>query len=91
MNRKPMTMDAWIAKLDDFLRLSDRDVLTHAGRIGREQALEFSKAEFTRYKQRTLAEPSSAERDFEEATRKLKGLEGERRTAGRRKHSPHGD
>lgn len=91
MNRKPMTMDAWIAKLDDFLRLSDRDVLTHAGRIGREQALEFSKAEFTRYKQRTLAEPSSAERDFEEATRKLKGLEGERRTPGRRKHSPHGD
>ncbi|MFW6683557.1 virulence RhuM family protein [Komagataeibacter intermedius] len=33
MNRKPMTMHDWITKLDSFLRLSDRDVLTHAGRI----------------------------------------------------------
>ncbi|UYK89009.1 virulence RhuM family protein [Xanthomonas sacchari] len=85
MNRRPMTMDAWIAKLDDFLRLSDRDVLTHAGRIGREQALEFSKAEFARYKQRTLEEPSPVERDFEEATRKLKALESEKRRSTRTK------
>ncbi|KAB7772533.1 hypothetical protein CEK69_07535 [Xanthomonas sp. LMG 12462] len=85
MNRRPMTMDAWIAKLDDFLRLSDRDVLTHAGRIGREQALEFSKAEFARYRQRTLEEPSPVERDFEEATRKLKALESEKRRSTRTK------
>lgn len=85
MNRRPMTMDAWIAKLDDFLRLSDRDVLTHAGRIGREQALEFSKAEFARYRQRTLEEPSPVERDFEEATRKLKSLESEKRRSTRTK------
>ncbi|MCW0438123.1 virulence RhuM family protein [Xanthomonas sacchari] len=85
MNRRPMTMAAWIAKLDDFLRLSDRDVLTHAGRIGREQALEFSKAEFARYRQRTLEEPSPVERDFEEATRKLKALESEKRRSTRTK------
>ncbi|WP_295954269.1 virulence RhuM family protein [uncultured Xanthomonas sp.] len=85
MNRRPMTMDAWIAKLDDFLRLSDRDVLTHAGRIGREQALKFSKAEFARYRQRTLEEPSPVERDFEEATRKLKALESEKRRSTRTK------
>ncbi|MDQ7761621.1 virulence RhuM family protein [Xanthomonas sontii] len=90
MNRRPMTMAAWIAKLDDFLRLSDRDLLTHAGRIGREQALEFSKAEFARYKQRSLAEPSPAERDFEEAARKLKALEGERRKPVRPKR-PRGE
>ncbi len=90
MNRRPMTMDAWIAKLDDFLRLSDREVLTHAGRIGREQALEFSKAEFARYKQRSLAEPSPAERDFEEVARKLKALEGERRKPVRPKR-PRGE
>ncbi|WP_295841953.1 virulence RhuM family protein [uncultured Xanthomonas sp.] len=85
MNRRPMTMDAWIAKLDDFLRLSDREVLTHAGRIGREQALEFSKAEFARYRQRTLEEPSPVERDFEEATRRLKALESEKRRPARTK------
>ena len=30
MSRRAMTMDAWIAKLDEFLRLADREVLTHA-------------------------------------------------------------
>ncbi|WP_244667720.1 virulence RhuM family protein [Xanthomonas sp. D-109] len=85
MNRRPMTMAAWISKLDDFLRLSDREVLTHAGRIGREQALEFSKAEFARYRQRTLEEPSPVERDFEEATRRLKALESEKRRSTRTK------
>ena len=33
LNRRPMYMADWIAKLDDFLRLGERDVLTHAGSI----------------------------------------------------------
>ena len=33
MNRKPMTMRNWIAKLDDFLRLSDRKILTTPGKF----------------------------------------------------------
>ena len=33
LNRKPMTMRAWIAKLDDFLKLSDHELLSHAGKI----------------------------------------------------------
>lgn len=74
LNRKPMTMADWIAKLDDFLRLSDREVLTHAGRVSREQALEFGKAEFARHKQQKLAEPSAVERDFDAATRELKKM-----------------
>jgi hypothetical protein len=74
LNRKPMTMADWIAKLDDFLRLSDREVLTHAGRVSREQALEFGKAEFARHKQHKLGEPSAVERDFDAATRELKKM-----------------
>ena len=31
LNRKPMTMKNWIAKLDDFLHLGEREILTHAG------------------------------------------------------------
>lgn len=34
LNRKPMHMADWISKLDDFLKLSDREILTHAGRSG---------------------------------------------------------
>ncbi len=33
LNRRPMYMADWIAKLDDFLRLSERDVLAHAGKV----------------------------------------------------------
>ena len=36
LNRKPMYMRDWIAKLDDFLRVSERDILTHAGRVSHE-------------------------------------------------------
>ena len=32
-NRKPMTMQNWITKLDDFVRLGEREILTHAGSI----------------------------------------------------------
>jgi len=45
----PMHMQDWIAKLDGFLRLSERDILTHAGKISHELAEEHAHAEFTRY------------------------------------------
>ena len=40
LNRQPMYMRDWIAKLDDFLRLSGREILRHAGKISHEQAAE---------------------------------------------------
>jgi len=39
MRRVPMYMADWIKKLDAFLTLNDRDILTHAGRISHEMAL----------------------------------------------------
>ena len=38
LNRKPMYMKDWIAKLDEFLKVSERDILTHAGKISHEAA-----------------------------------------------------
>ncbi|MCE2990450.1 MAG: virulence RhuM family protein, partial [Nitrosomonadaceae bacterium] len=32
-SRRTMTMQDWISKLDDFLRISDRETLTHAGSV----------------------------------------------------------
>lgn len=65
--RREMTMNAWIAKLDDFLRLSDREVLTHAGKISAELAQAKAEAEFSIFQQRQLADPSRVEQDFEAA------------------------
>ncbi len=46
LNRKPMYMRDWIAKLDDFLRLSGRELLTHAGRISYEDAVKKAELDF---------------------------------------------
>ena len=36
-SRLVMTMRDWIARLDDFMRISDREVLTHAGNVSHER------------------------------------------------------
>lgn len=87
-SRREMTMSAWIAKLDDFLRLSDRDVLTHAGKISAElaQAKAKAEAEFAIFQQRQLAAPSHAEQDFEAAVSKqVKAIEQVKRVAKKNK------
>ncbi|WP_085317627.1 virulence RhuM family protein [Derxia lacustris] len=64
-SRKPMTMRDWIARLDDFLRMTERDVLTHAGKVSAELAHAKAEAQFDLFRARELAAPSRAERDFE--------------------------
>lgn len=38
IRRKPMYMADWIEKLDDFLKMSDNEILTYAGKISHQQA-----------------------------------------------------
>lgn len=71
LSRKPMYMSDWIDKLDDFLKLSGRDVLEHAGKISHQKALEKAHAEYERYKRELLQQPSRAERDFLEAAKQI--------------------
>ena len=74
LNRQPMYMRDWIAKLDDFLRLSGRDILKHAGKISHEQAVKKAELEFEKYHRAQLAEPSQVEKDFDAAVKALKKL-----------------
>ena len=71
LNRKPMTMQGWIAKLDEYLRLSEREILQHAGKISHEEALQKAELEFEKYRAGQLTQTSRVERDFEEAVKKL--------------------
>ena len=91
LNRQPMTMAQWIGKLDDFLRLSGREILTHAGRITAEAAQGQAEAEFAAYRQRQLAVPSVAEQDFEAALVKpIKALEAQRKPAPKARQNKKG-
>ena len=74
MNRKPMKMRDWIAKLDDFLRLSDREILTHAGKISHEAAAAKAELEFSKFRALEDAKPNAVEKDFEAAVKKLQQL-----------------
>jgi hypothetical protein len=71
LNRNPMYMRDWSSKLDDFLRLSGRELLDHAGKISHQQALQKAEQEYEKYRQARLAEAQPVDRDFEKTIKKL--------------------
>jgi hypothetical protein len=74
-SRKAMYMRDWIAKLDDFLRLSEREILTHAGKVSHEAALTKAEAEYEKFRVLEAARPSPVEKHFQEAVQQVKQLE----------------
>ena len=70
-----MTMTDWIAKLDDFLKLSDREVLDHAGRISHEQAKEKAEGEYERFRQQQASLPQPVDEHFAQSLEGLKQIE----------------
>ena len=60
----PMYMTDWVQKLDDFLRLSNRDLLTHAGKISAEIARQKADAEYDKFKERAKQALSPVEIHF---------------------------
>lgn len=71
LDRKPMYMEDWIVKLDDFLKLSGRELLTHAGTISHEQAIERAQIEYEKHRAFRINRPSPVEKHFEQAVKKL--------------------
>ncbi len=77
LNRKPMTMADWITKLDDFLRLSGREILDHAGKISHDEAKEKAETEFARFKQQQASRRQPVDEHFEKSIDELKRIESE--------------
>lgn len=61
---KPMYMKDWIQKLDDFLKLSGKALLNHAGKISTEMARQKADTEFDKFQERTKNELSPVEIHF---------------------------
>ena len=74
-SRKPMYMKDWIEKLDDFLRVSDRDILTHAGQISHQVALDKAREEYVKYRQLLNEQPSLVEKHFIEAIEEVRQID----------------
>ena len=74
LQRKVMIMRDWITKLDDFLKLSERELLDHAGKISAEQAKMKAELEYERYRVFLDSQPRTVDLDFEKAASELKKL-----------------
>jgi hypothetical protein len=73
--QQPMYMDDWIKKLDEILKLNGRELLTHAGKISHQMALDKSGLEYEKFKD--LQKKTSREdslKEIEEDIKKLKKL-----------------
>ena len=70
-----MYMKDWIAILDDFLRISRKDILTHAGRVSAQLAKAKADSEYDKFKERTKNDLSAVEihflEQFEKEQKKL--------------------
>ena len=76
---RPMYMKDWINILDDFLRISRKDILTHAGKISAKLAKEKADHEYDKFKERTKNNLSPVEihflENFEREQKRLMGRE----------------
>jgi hypothetical protein len=72
LERKPMTMQDWLAKLDEFLKVSGREVLEHAGSISAEAAKTKAELEYARYHALVDAQPRAIDAEFENVAKQLK-------------------
>ena len=74
MRRVPMHMADWVRKLDGFLTLNERDILTHAGRISHEIAQAKAELEYDKFHALTDAGPRPVDADFDTAVKQLEKL-----------------
>jgi len=74
----PMYMKDWLDKLDDFLKLSGKDLLTHSGKVSAEVAKKKADEEYSKFHQRTMYELSPVElhfiENFEKEQKLLKSI-----------------
>jgi len=71
--RTPMYMKDWIQRLDAIIQLNGRELLTHAGKISHQSALDKSAAEFEKYQEsQRVAEREASLRELEGDIKSLK-------------------
>jgi len=75
LNQEPMYMKDWLETIDDYLKMTRRDILTTKGKVTHQQALEKAHAEYDKYKARPEDVLSPVEIHFIESIKELEKLE----------------
>ena len=69
-NGRLMKMLDWIQKLDDFLKISEKELLSNAGKVSHQKAIAIAKIEFDKYRK---AEDKKYISDFDREMKKIIG------------------
>lgn len=72
LNREQKSMQEHLEKLNEFLKLSGREVLQNAGKISHRKALDKAHKEYNLYKQKTKEEIEIAYEEFNAKTKALR-------------------
>lgn len=72
LERKQMTMQDWVAKLDEFLKASGRNLLEHAGKVSADEAKEKAEREYAHYRALQDQQPRAIDAEFEKVAKQLK-------------------
>ena len=91
LNQIPMTMQDWAERLHQFLTMTGRELLTHAGTISHERAMQKAHEEYEEFRMKQLNQPSEVEKHFVEAEKELKMIESETHRKSSRKGKKHED
>lgn len=75
LNREPMYMRDWLETIDDYLKMTRRDILDTKGKITHQQALKKAHGEYERYKKKQESLLSPVECHFFESVEELHKLE----------------
>ena len=77
MQHQPMYMKDWVLELDDFAQRYGKGILPGAGTVSHQAALDKAEAEYAKYRQKTIDDPTPVERDYlagiKDAQKKLEG------------------
>lgn len=84
MRRIPMHMSDWIKKLDAFLDINERDILTHDGKISHEMVKQSAESKYRKFHIKRLEENKNTLSDFDKVAKQItsdkKQLKGDRNT-----------
>ena len=76
LDHEPMYMKDWLETIDDYLKMTRRDILSTAGRISHEQALDKAHEEYKKFKAKERDQISLVEKHFLESIGELDKIGG---------------
>ena len=74
LNHEPMYMKDWLETIDDYLRMTRRDILDTKGKVTHKQAIAKAHNEYEKYKVKQEDVLSPVERHFIESIKKLEKI-----------------